>query len=516
MKKVISGNELYEKMEEAINLLCGTVKTTLGPVGNNVIIDHSSFTPFITNDGVTIAENISSEDEVINTILELAKEASIKTNENVGDGTTTTLVLLESIFKQELDLIKNSKKPIILKQELEIELNKIIEEISIRKRKTNKSDLINIAINSSNDYEIGKLMSEVYSKIKNKNGITIKEYDNPYTKVEYLKGYSFESILSSPYFLKNNIEIVYYNAKILLVNNIIEDINSFGEILNEAINNNINLVIIAKDYDDYVANQLVSLNIDNNVNIILLKLSDYGLRMVNILNDVSLISNAKIIDNNIYNIESLGNVDKIIINNEITRLEFKNNKNINKYVNDLKKELKNIKNSFDYEFINKRIAMFKYGCANIYVGGITKTERIEKKMRFDDALCALSVTNDGSVPGSGIVLLEISDKLNNDTDIEKLFKEALKKPFEQILINAGIDYLEIVNEIRINNYEVLFNVKTNSFENINDTKVIDPYNVLVDSLKNAVSIASMLITTNSLIINEQINNLNKINDYNEI
>ena len=269
MKKVISGNELYDNMSNAINILCSTVKSTLGPICNNVIIDHSNFSPFITNDGVTIAENITSENEVINTILELAKEASIKTNENVGDGTTTTLVLLESIFNLGLNLIRNGMKPMKLKNDLISELDNIIKDINLKSRKANNKDLINIAINSANDIEIGKIVSDAYSKVKDKNAINIVEYDIPLTRIEYLKGYCFETILASPYFLYNNTEIKYTNSKILLVNSILDDINVLSLIFNEVIKNNNSLIIIANDYEENFINQVLSLKLDNNLNIVL-------------------------------------------------------------------------------------------------------------------------------------------------------------------------------------------------------------------------------------------------------
>ena len=158
MKKVIGNKELKEKMKEAINLLCDTVKITLGPKGNNIIIDHSTFTPFITNDGVTIAMNIESDDEVINTILEIAKEASIKTNENVGDGTTTTLVLLQSIFNNGLKLIEEGKNPIILKKELDEHMLYLKKYIKEKSRKPKKKDLYNIAMTSSNSKELGRIV----------------------------------------------------------------------------------------------------------------------------------------------------------------------------------------------------------------------------------------------------------------------------------------------------------------------------------------------------------------------
>ena len=224
MKKVISNDELYIKMKEAINLLCNTVKITLGPKGNNVIIDHSSFSPFITNDGVTIAENIESDDEVINTILSLAKEASIKTNENVGDGTTTTLVLLQGIFNEGLNLIKNGKNPIILKKELYESLNKIIDKLNNISKKPKNRDLLNIAITSSNDIEIGTNIYKAYIKTKNINAIKIKESNNTKTNIEFLKGYSFETILASNYFLNENNEINYYSSYLLIIHNILNNI----------------------------------------------------------------------------------------------------------------------------------------------------------------------------------------------------------------------------------------------------------------------------------------------------
>ena len=178
MKKIVFGNELYEKMKSAINLLCGSVKITLGPKGNNVIIDHSSFSPFITNDGVTIAENIESEDEVVNTILTLAKEASIKTNDIVGDGTTTTLVLLEGIFNEGLKLINEGYNPIILKKELNNYMDKLINELENISRIPTNKELFNVALTSSNDDDIAKNIYDAYLKTKSINAINIKEVES--------------------------------------------------------------------------------------------------------------------------------------------------------------------------------------------------------------------------------------------------------------------------------------------------------------------------------------------------
>lgn len=190
MKKVVCGSELQEKILESISLLCGTVKQTLGPKGNNVLIDHSTFSPFITNDGVTIAKNIESEDQVIAAILEIIKEASIKTDEEVGDGTTTTLVLLESLYKQSIQYINNGASPILLKKELDKNLAIILQELQKLKSKASISNLKNIATISAGDEELGQIAYQVMRKVKEKSAITIKEVPNDKISLSFFKGYS--------------------------------------------------------------------------------------------------------------------------------------------------------------------------------------------------------------------------------------------------------------------------------------------------------------------------------------
>lgn len=514
MKKVVNGNELKNKMLDAINMLCDTVKVTLGPKGHNIIIDHSNFSPFITNDGVTIAQNIESKDEVINTILELAKEASIKTNEVVGDGTTTTLVLLQSIFINGLELINKGVNPIILKEELNEALDEVIKTVKNKARKPTDKDLLNIATISSNDEEIGKLISQAYINTRSKNAITINEADDENTTLEFIKGYSFDTELASPYFLKDKNEINLNNAKILIIDyiNSLEDI---GLILNEIKNKNLSLVILSNGYSDDFVNDSISLKLDGIIDIYLLKTPEYGLRQESILKDISVITNARIINNDIVLLHHLGD-GNIIINENNTTLSFDINEHIEARIKELEYLLSISVNDINKEFYSKTLSMFKTCLANINVGAVTKTERREKKMRFDDALCAIESSISGILPGGGLVLLEISDAIESKTNGYKILKDALNVPIKQILINSGLNYENVINEIKHSNYEVLYNVKSDKYEKISDTKVIDPLHVIITSLKNACSIASMLLTTSNLIINEYKNNYNKINDFNEL
>ena len=515
MKRVVSGKELQDKMVEAINLLCDTVKITLGPKGNNVIIDHSTFSPFITNDGVTIAENITSEDEVINTILELAKEASIKTNDNVGDGTTTTLVLLQSIFNEGIKLINNGTSPIILKRELDNYLDIIISKLKSMAHIPSKEELKNVAIISSNDEVIGKNITNAYLKVLNKDAISIKEGEEDITKINYLKGYMIDSLLASPYFLKGLNKKIYNEPYLLLINNNLDDIEYIANIINRVIKEKENLIIIASDYTDDVIQNILELNMNYEKEIILLKTPEFGFKQIEILKDLEVISNAKIISD-ISNINNyfLGKVKRIEIDNEKVIINYQNNNNIKDYLTKLEGDLKNTIS--EKEFISNRINMFKKGKVEILVGAKTTTERREVKMRYDDALWAISAAKDGVLPGSGITLAKISDELDDNSNASKILKIALNKPLKQILDNSGLNYVEIYQELKSNNFNILYNINNNTFENIKDTLVIDALNVVINAIKNAISIAGMLLTTTSIIINEYQNNMNIVNNYTDM
>lgn len=514
MKRIVSGEFLQEKMLEAVNLLCDTVKTTIGPRGSNIIIDHSTFNPFITNDGVTIAENIESEDPVINTILELAKESSIKTNEIVGDGTTTTLVLLQSIFNNGIKLVKEGVSPIILKNELNNALKEIIAFINKESKIPSQEDIKSIATISSNDTLVGKIVSETYLKILNKDAISIKEWDKDYIKVNYLKGYSMDSNLASLYFLNGLKEKEINNPFVLIINDELNDIEDIANVLNEIIKNNGKLIVIANDYNEIVIQNILTINMESEVDIILLKAPQYGMKRQEILEDLACICNAKLI-NNIKNnsLDNLGKVNKIIISNEKVVFNFKFNERIKLRMLKLNENYNRVDSESD--FIKKRLTMFENGCAEILVGAQTITERRELKMRFDDALWAVSVASNGVVLGSGLVFCKISCKLNEYDNGYKIMKDALLRPFEQIFKNAGLDYKSILKKISDNNYKIIYNISTNEYEKMDNTKVLDPKDVVINSVSNATSIAGMLLSTTSLVINEYKNNLNKINDYNE-
>jgi len=515
MKKVVSKEILQDKILESINLLCGTVKKTLGPIGNNVLIDHSTFSPFITNDGVTIAKNIESDDETIGAILEIIKEASIKTNNEVGDGTTTTLVLLESIYKESLEYIKNGISPVFLKKELNKTLDIILSDLEKLKRKATKKDLKNIAIIATGEEELGELAYQVVSKVKQKEAIAIKEILENKTKISYYKGYSFESTLASLYFLKDTNVLKCHGAYILLINTVLTNLECISFILNDILKNKRDLIIIANDFQENVVEELVSISLTEKLSICCLKIEEYGMHVYKIMKDIANITNGTIVDQeNHITSNDVGIAENIEITKEKVKIDFKATNKTKNYLKKLKIAKKELTNDLEKDFFNKRIAMFSKGTAEINLGAPTKTEVLEKRMRLEDAICALSVCNNGIMLGGGISLLQIAENIKETNEASKIWKKALEEPFIQILKNAGIDYSDIKKKIKKEHYKQIYNVSNSTWEESSSTKVIDPYLVIKHTLINAASIASMLFTTTSLIINEYKNNYNKENEYN--
>ncbi len=501
MKKVVSGLELRSKMNQAIDLLCDTVKTTLGPKGSNVIIDHSSFSPFITNDGVTIASNIESDDEVINTILELAKEASIKTNTNVGDGTTSTLVLLQKIYKEGVSLIEEGINPILLKKELSKKLEEIIKIIKDKSHIPTDLELKKIAYTSSNSKEIAENIYQAYLSVKDSSSIKITEGKKEKTIIKRKNGYIIDSVIASFYFFKDEEEINITKPNILLINDGLNDLEEIGELVNEIIIRKEKLVIISEFYSDYFIKQILSLFLEENVGIYLLKWSEFGKRKIDIMNDLSLITNSKVCENNItYN--NVGSCKDVKITKEEVAFIYDKNNKIERKIAEIEKKLGEENDDFEREFLNKRLAMFREGIVEIEVGALTKTERKEKKMRYDDAIGAINSALNGVVLGGGVLFYEISDNLNSKDHASKIFKKCLSEILRQILYNAGVNEEQIISEIRKSNFQKIYNVKTNLFEDENTTDILDATEVVINILKNALSIASMLLTTTSLIINE--------------
>jgi len=500
MKTVITGSELKNVMSEAVNLLCDTVTSTLGPTGNNILINNSDTTPFITNDGVTIATNIESDDKRINTILEIVKEASLKTNEVVGDGTTTTLVLLQSIFNLGLEEIAKGKNKILLKNELLSHMDEIVEKINNLKKKPSNKDLLSIATTSANDSEIGKITTEVFSKVKSKYSIKLEESNSELTYTINKKGYDIPiNSLSSMYFSKAK-EIELKDIYVLVLKGYLDSLESISDIINDILENNKNLIIFTEGINEQIKNEILVYYF-NNKNIFVVELEELASHRDKQEEDIKVLTDCSIknIDYEEISFNDLGYIDSIVLKQEEVIL-LSDNENNNELINKLKEEL-NGTNDYEKEFINSRISKLEEGITTIYIGGVTKSERREKLMRYEDALCALESSKSGVVPGEGITYLRVSKSLESDDTGSLILKKSLEKPFEKVIDNLGLDYKEIKNDIIKNKYKIIYDYKIDNYINIDNSNIIDPVEVIIYAFKNALSIAAMLLSTSSLIIN---------------
>ena len=500
MKEVITGEKLKKVMSEAVTLLCDTVTSTLGPTGNNILINNSETTPYITNDGVTIASNIESSDKRVNTVLEIVKEASLKTNEIVGDGTTTTLVLLQSIFNLGLEEINKGKNKIVLKNELLNCMDKVVGEINKLKKDATEEDLLNIATTSANDYEIGKLTTEIFLKVKSKYSIKLEESGNDKTYSINKNGYNIPiNNISSMYF-SNRKSIELNNTHMLVLKGYLDSLETISDIINDILENDRNLIIFVEGMNEEIKNEVLVYYF-NHKNIFVVELEEYASHRDKIEEDISYLSGSTIknIDYEMISFNDLGFIDSIILKNDEVIL-LNNNETSLELINRLKEELES-SNDYEKEFINSRISKLEEGITTIYVGGTTKSEKREKIMRYEDALCALESAKSGVVTGEGITYLEVSKNLESDDTGSLILKKSLEKPFEKVIENLGLDYNEIKNDIINNKYKIIYDYKIDDYISINDSNIIDPVEVVITAFKNALSIASMLLSTSSLVIN---------------
>lgn len=509
MKRVICNDELNEVMIKAVNLLCDAVSSTLGPTGNNVLINNGEEISFITNDGVTIAKNIESDNVLENTVLEIVKEASLKTNELVGDGTTTTLVLLQSIFNNGIKEIQNGKNPIVLKEELYNSSLKVINNLMKLKMKPSKSDLTVVASISANDKNIGSLVSEVYDKVKNIYSIKL-EQSNKDTYYEIKKGYYLDIDNISSLYFKDRNSISINNCHVIVLKGYIDSLEQISDIINDIVSNKKDIIIFVEDMNDNIRQEVLSYYLTNNINIFIFKINEYASRRDKIENDISILSNCNIKNIEIENIEyiDLGYIDNVTINKEQVLL-LANKENINKLVNTINEELNDNISDYDKDFIYERLSKLEGGIAYIYVGGNTKTEIKEKIMRFEDSVHAIGLANNGVLPGEGISLLKVSNSMKCINSGDNIMKKALEKPFEIIVKNIGKNIKDIKMKIINNKYTKIYNYETDSLEDISISNILDPIDVVITSIKNATSIAAMLLTTNYLVINEN-NHINSI------
>lgn len=476
MNNVIFDKEMNEKLLSGITKLYKAVSCTLGPNGRNVIISKDNGKPYITNDGVTIASSIELDDEIENIAVNLIKEAAKKTNETVGDGTTTTIILTYELYKRGLELIENGINPTILNESL-LKYKKYIID-SLKKQKKNcksKSKIKQVSSIASKDKNIGLVISELYEKVGFNNYIVIEDKVSEKIDFEIINGMKLDFGYHIESAIGENITKLELNNPLVCIEK--KYINSIEELQNH-MHNKKDIVIFCEDYDNEIIKEINDYNNISSCKIYLIKTLLKSDRAKSVLTDIEYYTNSF----NKYN-----EVNKIIIEKDNTIILNKNinKEKLNERISYLKVRMNDEEFEFEKEFLQKRISSLNGKMGIIYSYGLTELERIDRKLRIEDALnTAINSYKYGVVDGSGVSLLKVSNKINESDEISLLVKSALESPYNKIIDNSG------------NN-------------GINTENIIDSYKVVVEEINNSFSIACMLLTTSSLIINNM-NNYSKI------
>ncbi len=522
-KQIIHSHKARELLLEGVNKLTDTVQITLGPKGRNVIIDNEFQGPKITKDGVTVAKQISFSNKYHNLGANLVKQAATRTGNEAGDGTTTSTILTRELFREGCKAISSGMNPQDLRKGMLIALDNIcnyLKKISVKVK--TKEDIIKVAtISANNDSEIGKLIADIMEKIGPEGSINVQSGKTLKHEVEFSKGIKFNNGFISPYFVTNlkNQKCEFDNSYILLCDNKISDLQSFAKILEFCIKKQNPLVIISEDIESEILAMLIINRIKGNLKICAVKAPSYGENRKNLLSDLSIATGAQIISEETgTNLNSepetiLGKVKKAIISKDETILiEGKGSpEKIKERISNLKSQIDKTETEYDRDKLKERIDKLTGSIATLKVGGISETEVNELKDRIDDAICATKAAySEGIVPGGGSALLfasKILDKIklnNNDQQYGiNIVKNALKIPCRAICDNAGLSGELISNKLlNENDDKIGIDAINGKIGNMFDKGIIDPTKVVRSAIESAVKVASMMITTEGVVVDD--------------
>jgi chaperonin GroEL len=519
-KDIIFDLTAREKLKKGVDELSNAVKVTLGPKGRNVIIQKSFGSPTITKDGVTVAKEVELKDNAENMGAQMVKEVASKTSDLAGDGTTTATVLAQAIFTTGLKNVTAGANPMEIKRGIEIAVAKVIESLKAQTRQIGDSfeKIEQVAsISANNDNNIGKLIAEAMGKVTKEGVITIEEAKSMETSVEVVGGMQFDRGYISAYFVTDTekMEAVYENPYILLHEKKVSGMKELVPILEKAAQSGRPLLIIAEDVESDALTTLVVNRIRGALKVVAVKAPGFGDRRKEMLEDIAILtggtvfSEEKGIKLEDASLNDLGQADKVSIDKENTTIVGGKGKkeNINARVQQIKTFISNTTSDYDREKLQERLAKLAGGVAVIYVGAASEVEMKEKKDRFDDALHATrAAIEEGIIPGGGVAYLRAIDTImdlkgeNEDqTTGVAIIRRALEEPLRQIVANAGLEGSVIVQRVREGKGDFGFNARTEKYENLFESGVIDPTKVARVALENAASIAGMLLTTECLL-----------------
>lgn len=538
-KQIVSGYEAVKKLEAGVNKLANAVKITLGPKGRNVVIDKKFSTPLITNDGVTIAKEITLPDPFENMGANLIKEVSIKTNDTAGDGTTTACVLAQVIIKEGIKNYTAGANPIMLKKGIAKASEVATEHLkNISTPINDVKEIYQIASISASDENIGELIASAFEKVGKDGVITVEDGKTFKTELSIVEGMQFDRGYLSPY-MATDMEKMTAELKdsyILLCENKINTVSEILPILEMVNAQNKPLLIIADEIENEVVATLVLNKIRGALLCVAVKSPAYADRRKAYMQDIAILTDGTVISQEFgyhlkdATLEMLGSAKNIKVTKDTCTITHGNGneKSIHERIESLRTQIKLCESDFDKEKLQERLAKLTGGIAVIYVGSPTEVEMQEKKLRIEDAISATkSAVEEGIVPGGGIALLQciskIDELINTLQGDEKtgaeIVKKALLAPTKQIAENAGEDGGVVINNILAAKDEKIgYDAYNNTYVNMISCGIIDPTKVTKSALQNATSVASLMLTTDCLITdnvekNEQLDASNMPNYY---
>lgn len=520
-KQLKYSDEAWRSLAEGIKKVADAVGSTLGPNGNNVVLEKKWGSPTITNDGVTIAKEIELEDPFENMGAQLLKEVASKTNDVAGDGTTTATILGNAIFKEGLKNVVAGANPIVLKKGIEQAVKLVVEGLKQNSKAVETKEAIAqvASISANNDEAIGNLIANAMEKVGKDGVITVEESKGMETELEIVEGMQFDKGYASPYMItdKDRMEASLDNAYILITDKKISAIKDLLPVLEKVVQQGKGLVIIAEDVDGEALATIVVNKLRGTVNCLAIKAPGFGDRRKAMLEDIAILTGGEVISEEkgltLENatLAQLGQAAKVKSDKENTTIVQGKGEaqKIQARVQEIKREIENTESSYDKEKLQERLAKLSGGVAVIKVGAATETELKEKKHRVEDALSATrAAVEEGIVAGGGTALINLIPAL--ETAIQKepagdlrvgmtIVAKSLEIPLRQIATNSGVEASVIVDKVKNAKTGIGFNARTGQFEDMIQAGVVDPSKVTRSALQNAASVVSLLLTTDVLI-----------------
>ena len=518
-KEIKYGSEARTALEKGVNQLADTVKVTLGPKGRNVVLDKSFGAPLITNDGVTIAKEIELEDGFENMGAQLIREVASKTNDVAGDGTTTATVLAQAMVHEEMKNLEAGANPIVLRKGMKKATDNAVEAIRAMSSKVNgKEQIARVAAVSSGDEEVGQMVADAMEKVSNDGVITIEESKTMQTELDLVEGMQFDRGYISAYMATDmeKMEAILDDPYILITDKKISNIQDILPVLEQIVQSGARLLIIAEDIEGEALTTLIVNKLRGTFNVVAVKAPGYGDRRKEMLQDIAILTGGQVISEELgfdlkeTTMDQLGRAKSVKVQKENTVIVdgCGDKKAIEDRIAQIKKAIEETTSEFDKEKLQERLAKLAGGVAVIRVGAATETEMKEAKLRMEDALNATrAAVEEGIIAGGGSAYIhaskevaKLTEELEGDEKTgAKIILKALEAPLHQIAANAGLEGAVIVNKVRESDPGVGFDAYAEEYVDMVSKGILDPAKVTRSALQNATSVASTLLTTESVV-----------------